>query len=417
MQRNKQFTLALIAALAWGAAQSFAADPAEQSPVAAVEAFLAKPAGEREALADQPFAKQPLSRADAEAIRERLARDHAEQIRATRAQEVSDRKLKIGELEMPFTLKTFGDKPEGGRSLYISMHGGGNAPGRVNDRQWSNQQKLYELEEGVYVAPRAPTNTWNLWHEPHVDLFFGRLIEDLIVLEDVDPNRVYLLGYSAGGDGVFQLAPRMADRLAAASMMAGHPNEAQPQGLRNIGFALFMGGQDAAYNRNEVAKEWEKKLADLKAADPTGYEHFVKIFPGKGHWMDREDAIGIPWMAKFTRNPLPKKIVWRQDDVTHGRFYWLSLDDDQHRPGSLVTATVDGQRIDLTAENVDKLRVRLADGLVDLDQPVKITAGERVLFEGVAPRTAATLAKTLAERGDPAGVFAAEVEVTGVGAP
>ena len=40
-----------------------------------------------------------------------------------------------------------------------------------------------------------------------------------IVFEDVDPNRVYLLGYSAGGDGVYQLAPRMADRFAAASMM------------------------------------------------------------------------------------------------------------------------------------------------------------------------------------------------------
>jgi poly(3-hydroxybutyrate) depolymerase len=35
---------------------------------------------------------------------------------------------------------------------------------------------------------------------------FARLIEDLIVLEDVNPDRVYLLGYSAGGDGVYQLA-------------------------------------------------------------------------------------------------------------------------------------------------------------------------------------------------------------------
>jgi pimeloyl-ACP methyl ester carboxylesterase len=417
MKKTNSLSLTLIVAFACGTEIRAAAESPEQSPVAAVEAFLAKPAAERGELADQPFAKQPLSRADAEAIRARLTRDHAEQIRATRAQEVADRKLKIGDLEMPFTLKTFGEKPEGGRSLYISMHGGGNAPARVNDRQWSNQQKLYELEEGVYIAPRAPTNTWNLWHEPHVDQFFDRLIEDLIVLEEVDPNRVYLLGYSAGGDGVFQLAPRMADRLAAASMMAGHPNETQPQGLRNIGFALFMGGKDSAYGRNDVAREWEKKLADLKAADPTGYKHFVKIFPDKGHWMDREDAIGIPWMAKLTRNPLPQKVVWRQDDVTHGRFYWLAVDDDQRRPGSLVTATVDGQRIDLTAENVDKLRVRLADGLVDLDQPVKITAGERVLFEGVVPRTAATLTKTLAERGDPASVFAGEVEVTGVAAP
>ena len=73
-------------------------------------------------------------------------------------------------------------------------------------QQWENQKKLYTLEEGIYLAPRSPTNTWNLWHEAHIDRLFGRLIEDLIVLEDVNPDRVYVLGYSAGGDGVYQLA-------------------------------------------------------------------------------------------------------------------------------------------------------------------------------------------------------------------
>jgi dienelactone hydrolase len=28
---------------------------------------------------------------------------------------------------------------------------------------------------------------------------------------DVNPNKVYVMGYSAGGDGVWRLAPRMAD--------------------------------------------------------------------------------------------------------------------------------------------------------------------------------------------------------------
>ena len=109
------------------------------------------------------------------------------------------------------------------------MHGGGGAPARLNDSQWRNQINLYQPKEGVYLAPRAPTNTWNLWHQGHIDAFFQRIIENSIVFEGVDPNRVYIMGYSAGGDGVYQLAPRMSDRFAAASMMAGHPNETQPQ--------------------------------------------------------------------------------------------------------------------------------------------------------------------------------------------
>ncbi|MFM8642358.1 MAG: polyhydroxyalkanoate depolymerase, partial [Phycisphaerales bacterium] len=110
------------------------------------------------------------------------------------------------------------------------------APAPVNDAQWENQKRLYSPPEGVYVAPRAPTNEWNLWHQGHVDALFDRLIENLVMCERVDPDRIYLMGYSAGGDGVYQLAPRMADRFAAAAMMAGHPNEAVPDGLRNLPF-------------------------------------------------------------------------------------------------------------------------------------------------------------------------------------
>ena len=43
----------------------------------------------------------------------------------------------------------------------------------------------------------------------------------MIAFYGVDSDRVYLMGYSAGGDGVYQVAPRMADRFAAAAMMAG----------------------------------------------------------------------------------------------------------------------------------------------------------------------------------------------------
>ncbi len=118
------------------------------------------------------------------------------------------------------------------------------------------------------MAPRAPTDTWNLWHERHIDRMFGRLIEDLIVLEQVDPDRVYVMGYSAGGDGVYQLAPRMADRWAAAGMMGGHPNDASPLGLRNVAFALQVGAKDSAYHRNQVAKEWAAKLDQLQRDDP-----------------------------------------------------------------------------------------------------------------------------------------------------
>ncbi len=358
------------------------------------------------------YASVALTREDAGRALAILWERHVAEIKESRAAEIKAKRLKIGDLEMPFAYKVFGEKPVGGRSLYLSMHGGGGAPARVNDQQYENQKGLYKPEEGVYLAPRAPTNTWDLWHQSHIDAFFERLIEDLVVFEDVDPDRVYLMGYSAGGDGVYQLAPRMADRLAAASMMAGHPNEASPLGLRNLPFAIHVGADDSGYNRNKVAREWGDKLDQLRKDDPDGYLHLTEIHPGRGHWMNREDASAVPWMAQFRRNPVPKKVVWFQDDVTHDRFYWLAVEPGRASKGSTVIALVDGQEIRIEkAEGVKTLLVRLDDRLLDLDRPVKITAQGKTLFEGTVPRTIANLEKTLAGPGDAKLAFAAEVAV------
>jgi (2Fe-2S) ferredoxin len=49
--------------------------------------------------------------------------------------------------------------------------------------------------------------------------------------------------------------------------------------------------------------------------------------------------------------------------------------------------------------------------MVDLEKPVRVVHGDRVLFEGVAPRTIASIAESLAARGDPSAVFAAKIMV------
>lgn len=411
---------AICLAAASAAAQAPIAPPvlraepvSSAAAVKELEAWLAAAGAPGADLASQAFARLPLTKTDAARARELLRSAHKARIIRERSAEVNARKITDGKLEMPLHVETFGAKPPFGRSLWISLHGGGGSPRAVNDSQWRNQKRLYRLEEGIYVAPRAPTDTWDLWHQPHIDRMFGRLIEDMIVLEDVDPDRVYVLGYSAGGDGVYQLAPRMADRWAAAAMMAGHPNDSSPLSLRNIGFALQAGADDSAYNRNQVAKEWGEELDRLRAADPGGYLHFVKIHEGKGHWMDREDAAALPWMAKLRRDPTPSRIVWKQDDVTHESSYWLAVPPGKAASRSLVVAERKGQAIEIEkAEGIEQLLFRLDDRMLDLERPVQVTMKGSTLFEGLVPRTIAVLDRTLAARGDPGLVFEAEVSVS-----
>lgn len=373
--------------------------------------YVAEDVQKREPLSEQSFAQQPLTKEEAEEAFEILWEDMKQQIAASRQEALDARVITVDGVSMKFDYKIFGEPVEGKRSLYISMHGGGGTTPEVNDQQWENQKGLYEPEEGIYLAPRAPSNDWNLWHKPHIDPLFDYLISTLVVLENVDPNRVYLMGYSAGGDGVYQLAPRMADRFAAAAMMAGHPNDAEPYGLRNIGFTIHMGGQDKAYNRNTVAKEWGEWLEKLQEADPEGYKHWVAIYPTYGHWMNRVDRAAVPWMAKFVRDPYPNRVVWRQDDVTHTRFYWLGIREEDQQARATVIASYEDQTIQIEQSDVKVLKIRLNDEMVDLDQPIKVVFGEEVLFSGKVERTIETMAAALQERQDPALVFYAEITV------
>lgn len=382
-----------------------------EDPVELLEQWLATPADQRTDLIEQPFAEIRLSKQQAIQAQELLWQDYRNQQSSTAEKTLEAGEVTDGTHVMKFAAKTFGEKPAGGHSLYLSLHGGGGAAARVNDRQWENQKGLYSPKEGIYVAPRAPTDTWNLWHQAHVDGLFRQIIEAYVVTGQVDPNRVYVMGYSAGGDGVYQLAPRMADSFAAAAMMAGHPNEASPLGLRNIGFTIHMGGNDSAYNRNEVARQWGKRLDELQQNDPGGYAHETVIHEGKGHWMDRQDAVALEFLARFTRDPNPSKVVWYQDDVTRERFYWLAISPEQQKTGTTVTAGIDGQTVAIETMDYEKLIVRLSDDIVDLDQPINLVVNGKEVSRISVARKIGNLWSTLRQTHDPELMWPAEYEL------
>jgi poly(3-hydroxybutyrate) depolymerase len=388
--------------------------------LAALMDHLQTPRADRDELGEQPFATLPLTRADAQAASDLLWEDFAAFVRQSRASEVGATETRAASLTLDgSTLRYYmaerGAEPTTGRSLFISMHGGGNAPAATNDSQWENQIDLvsgYMPVDALWVAPRAPSNDWNMWFTPDVDALFQRLITNLIVFEGIDPNKVYLNGYSAGGDGVYQLGPRMADFWAGAAMSAGHPNDAQPLNLRNLAFAIHVGGNDAAYDRNMKAAEWGGMLEDLAAADPGSYVNQWQVHAGLPHWMNLADAVAIPFVQQHVRDPIPAKIVWRQANVMHSRFYWLAVDPATVQTGSLLRAEyVDGEVTLSEVSDVPAVTIRFTDAMLDLDRPVRVEHEGRELFAGPVPRTIAVIARTVEERGDPALIFHGEVRV------
>ena len=351
-----------------------------------------------------------LSLSEAEKIEKNFYNDFKKEIIVTRSGEMEDRVIKLKDKKIKFDIKHFGEQGEDGWSLFISLHGGGGTTESENNRLWNRHKTLYELEDGILFTPRSPSNTWNMWFQSHVDTFFNRIIQNMIAFHNVDPNKIYIMGRSAGGDGIYQVAPRMADRFAAAAMSAGHPNDSSPLGLRNTAFTIHMGENDSLYNRNDMAVKWGNDLRKLNEEDPEGYRYYIKIYKNKGHWMDNLEASALDWMSDFIRNPYPSKVVWKQGNVLHKRFYWLRNEDPSF--GDLIECNIDDQIITVLSSSSSKITIQLNDDLVDMDREITVNYLGRQLFKGFVYRDIDIIKRSILEYGDPKSVYYGEIRLT-----
>ena len=190
--------------------------------------------------------------------------------------------------KMRFIVGVKGEPDESGYPLYITLHGGGSITEGENDTQWYGMYDYYRpcVKNGIYVACRGMEDVWNMHSLPEAYAMYDRIIEDMVLLKNADPNRVYLLGFSAGGDGVYQITPRLADRLAAANMSSGHPNSVSLLNVANVPFQIQVGVTD--YYNTEAKRcvrgaEFQDILNGYHDTYGFGYEHRVLVHVPDGH--------------------------------------------------------------------------------------------------------------------------------------
>ena len=174
---------------------------------------------------------------------------------------------------------------------------------------------------------------------------------------------------------------------------------------------IWCGALDAAYDRNLRCTERIAEMDSLQKADPAGYVHEGHIVEGKEHWMDLVDAAAVPWMARYRRNPAPDKIVWRQEEELKPYFYWIGAPAGERARGKEVRVSRSGNTIAIEKCDYSALTVYLNDTMADLDKPVRVTYGDKVLFEGPVKRTPAVMRQTLRERQDPSFLYPVRIDV------
>lgn len=348
--------------------------------------------------------------------------------------------ITFGDATMRYSVSVIGDKPQNGYPLYIAMHGGGSSDTPdANDEQWEIMQSYYSdnLDCGVYVAVRGVRDTWDTHFNPESYPLYDRLIRYMILTEDIDPNRVYLMGFSAGGDGVYAVGTRMADCFAAANMSSGHPNGVSVLNLYNLPIQLQAGEFDEAYDRNNVTADYGMEL-DALQQHFGGFVHRTLIHYDCGHNYDDFGTDPLPvmsdpaqwrlsgdrsseyvdsyppdYMNDFVRDPLPPRVIWDLSTRANSReiesFYYLSAPYSTDS-GTLIAEIDDTEnavRIEVTDLN-GPFSLLLNEDIVDFSRPVLLEIDGMTYDLSITPDLS-VLVETTFNRGDPNYQFEAEI--------
>ena len=369
----------------------------------------------RSFFAGEPSTDRVYSLDDVSAANETLAR-HPQQVRElvwgmflqsplaqARKPDFEASRVTFQQHVSPYTIKEVGQRPDTGWPLFIALHGGGGAPQQVNDSQWKQMQNYYKDQSGVtgykYLALRAPNNTWNGFYDDYVYPLIENLIQQCVVFADVDPNKVFLLGYSHGGYGAFAIGPKIPYRFAAVHASAAAPTDGQTSAktLRNTRFTFMVGENDNAYGRRERCEKFARSIEELKGQRDEIYPVELMYEEGYGHG-GLPDRDMIASMYDFVRNPCPRELDWELTDSVVKHFFWLAVDDPS--PGQRIQARIEGDNhIQIETENTNEFTMRLDRRLIDASLPILIEIGNRQQEVEYQPDIE-TLCRAVAELGD-----------------
>jgi predicted esterase len=303
----------------------------------------------------------------------------------------------------PYVVRKVGKRPAGGWPLFIAMHGGGGAPKAVNDGQWKHMQIYYRDHPGdagyLYLALRAPNDTWNGFYDNYVPPLVINLIRQQIQFGDVDPDKVFLMGYSHGGYGAFFIGPKVPDRFAAVHASAAAPTDGtiSAKTLRNMRFTFMIGEKDTAYGRAERCQKFNAVVEKLQKDNPSE-------FPVKMEWIANAGHGGLPDRDKikeliaYRRESMPRHLSWDLTDSVIDSFYWLSV--AKPAPGRSIDAKLTGNAVTITTRDVKEFSLELDARLVRYDLPLTITLNGKAREVALRP-SLRTLCESLHQRGDP----------------
>ena len=322
--------------------------------------------------------------------------------------------------------------------LIIGLHGGGSGTGS------GKQHMSTELDATTLPAFFACPTSVDLgneyyWRNPKNEKMIATLIQELSKQFPIDPDKIYLSGYSMGGIGTYYLGARMVDHFAAVAPGGGAWKGIFWAGMLNTPVYIWHGKRDMRGANFTDYPNAENAAACLKELGP-GYTYEFHPMDCDHPNVPRGEAKAMAeWLLKQKRNPYPKRIVYSScrardfmvEQLPAAPDRWLDVtevgDGELEMEGleqggtprikhKVKMGTVDAtwtapNALDVKTQNVKAFRVLLNPALLDFKKPLKITVNGKPGFEGPVKSSLKFALKYLDEHRDPGMLFVGEVVV------
>jgi len=312
-------------------------------------------------------------------------------------------------------------KPAKGKPVLVYLHGGGNA-GKHNGAHDNEMAWGWGMPrtKGLRAAPvkllvrcvdDTAVNAWIL--DSGVQAVNAVLEAFLRQHPEVDTNRIYLLGVSMGGFGIWRFAATEADRYAAVAGLGGGCTIGQDAvaNLRLLPVGVFIGEKDTAAGRLSGSRQGRDMIAKAREEDGDGYACDYREYPGVSHMYPDGVYKDIDkFLERQRRDPYPRTVVWHPQADWKRRFYNLALVPPLR--GSSVRAEMrEDNTVVVTSQGIGSLVIHLNDQLADLERPVTVRHNGKEVFSGMVKRTLTTMLETLGEQGDPNQYYTAKIRL------
>lgn len=328
----------------------------------------------------------------------------------------------------------------------FQLHGG--VGGRTsNEPRGNGEIGALAGAEQFYVIPYAWQDA--PWWGDDQALNLERIVDAIKRSYNIDENRVVVSGVSDGGTGAYYIAMRRTTPYASITPLNGFimvlsngdidDGTISPNNLRNKPMFVINGGRDRLYpisNTEPFVKHLMAGGVDLAYHPQPQAEHNTAWWPQMKDTYEK-------FVAEHPRDPHPGKLTWETMDLKHNRAHWLVIDQlgaqtgeakalpdlnavgvfgslAKYSPGDLFKRNTTAGRVDLvrtgnaieaTTKGVSAFTLLLSPDKFDFNQPVKVTANGKTVFEGRVQRSAATLMRWAARDNDRTMLYAAELKI------